>query len=359
MNWKKFLPDFGAIGRTNWAQPEIGKKQCLNNVMALLVLAMAVFVFLPWFRFEYTLLSEDGDATIESFNKLGITTLWGILGLVVTLIAWYGVLYKQYAFSLWAGIAAIIFGCLGTDYVTNVDIEANNTVILKEAFEMNQLQDQGIPVSHIGAKLFMIAASLVTTLSIAQLLRRDEESCSCQNSCLAKIALAVAAFVTTIICVDAALATPTFLSALAIKIILWNIPLMTALLVAFAYFKGEGRNTNIVSAALLVVAFFFTNPAAIITKYIYEGGQDTVAIERFHRMSHNEQVFVDSDDYKDLRKDAIKNAREVLDDKKLPTMNITLTVREDKNNKDFNFSRINASDLIDNSMNGEYDDYRY
>jgi phosphoglycerol transferase MdoB-like AlkP superfamily enzyme len=348
MNVKKFLPDFGALGRTNWAQPEIGKKRCLNNVMVLLVLAMAVFVFLPWFHYEYTLVSDSDKHTVEAFNKLGITTLWGILGLVVTLVAGFGVLYKQYALSLWAGIAAIIFGCLGTGYVTNVEIEANNTVILKETFELEQLYGKGLPVGHVGAKLFMIAASLVTALSLVQLLRRDDdESCACEKSCLAKIALAVAIFVSAVICIDAALATPTFLSVLATKMILWNIPLMAALLVAFAYFKGEGRTANLISAALLVVAFFFTNPAAIITKYVYEGGKDTVAIAQFEGLSNDDDVINDSDDIKDLRKDAVENARDVLDEKMLPVMEMSTIVYEESNAKDYDYSSVNASQLID------------
>lgn len=363
MNVKKFLPDFGALGRTNWAQPEIGKKRCLNNVMALLVLAMAVFVFLPWFHYEYTLVSDSGKHTVEAFNRLGITTLWGILGLVVTLVAGFGILYKHYAFSLWAGIAAIIFGCLGTGYVTNVEIEANNTVILKETFELEQLYGKGLPVGHVGARLFMIAASLVTALSFVQLLRRDEESCACEKSCFAKIALAVAIFVSAVICIDAALATPTFLSVLATKMILWNIPLMAALLVAFAYFKGEGRTANLISAALLVVAFCFTNPAAIITKYVYEGGKDTVAIAQFERLSNDDDVINDSDDIKDLRKDAVDNARDVLDEKMAPVMEMSTIVYEDRNAKDYDYSNVNASQLIDSYISrggaSEYERSRF
>ena len=357
MNLKKFFPDLGAFSRTNWSQPAIGKSNAVGTVMMLLVLAMAVFVFLPWFHYEYIKLQSDGSASIEAFNALGITTLWGILGLAVTVVAAYGVLYRQYAFSLWSGIAAIIFGYLGTIYVTNVEIEANNTVILKEAFKMEQLLDEGLPVSHVGARLFMIAAALVTSLSLVQLLKRDEEPC--EKSCLAKIALAVAIFVATVICLDAALVTPTFLSIIAAKMIVWNLPLIAILLVVVAYFKGESKNTCMLSTALLVVAFFFTNPATIVTKYVHKAGKETTPISRFYNISHDSRVIEDSDDYKDLRKDAVKNARDVLDEKRMPIMNCSRTVHENKNMKDYDFSRLNASDLIDDKMDNEYYDYRY
>ena len=357
MNLKKFLPDFGAFSRTNWSQPAIGKSNAVGTVMTLLVLAMAVFVFLPWFHYEYIKLQDDGSASVEAFNALGITTLWGILGLVVTAVAAYGVLYRQYAFSLWSGIVAIIFGYLGTIYVTNVEIEANNTVILKEALEMEQLSGDGLPVSHVGAQLFMIAAALVTSLSLVQLLKRDEESC--EKSCLAKIALAVAIFVATVICLDAALVTPTFLSILATKMIVWNLPLIAILLVVVAYFKGESKNTCMFSTALLVVAFFFTNPAAVVTKYVHKAGEVTKPIVTFHSISHDKRVIMDSDDYKDLRKDAVKNARDVLDEKKLPVMDCSRTVYENKNMKDYDYSRYNASDLVDAGEEDEYYNYRY
>ena len=121
MNWKKFLPDFGAITRTNWAQPALGKKNFGEAVMALLALVMLVAVFLPWFHYEYVLV--DKTTTLESYNALGITTLWGIFGLVVAIIAAYGILYKQYAYALWAGILAVIFGCLGTGTLVDVEID--------------------------------------------------------------------------------------------------------------------------------------------------------------------------------------------------------------------------------------------
>ena len=43
-------------------------------------------------------------------------------------------------------------------------------------------------------------------------------------------------------------------------------------------FKGESKNINLISAALLVIAFFFTNPATINKKYATDVKNDVAAI---------------------------------------------------------------------------------
>jgi MFS family permease len=246
---------------------------------------MLVAVFLPWFHYEYVLV--DKTTTLESYNALGITTLWGIFGLVVAIIAAYGILYKQYAYALWAGILAVIFGCLGTGTLVDVEIDEAKAVILKEAFEEKVLSGESVPVSHVGANLFMIAGAFVAALSLVQLLKREEEA---KENCLAKVALVVSAVIAAVICIDAVLVTPTIFSTLATKMLAWNLPLIAVLLVGIAYFKGESKNINLISAALLVIAFFFTNPVSISTKYGCQVKDIKHNIVEYHKLSVNESV---------------------------------------------------------------------
>lgn len=322
MNWKKFLPDFGAITRTNWAQPALGKKNCGEAVMALLALVMLVAVFLPWFHYEYVLV--DKTTTLESYNALGITTLWGIFGLVVAIIAAYGILYKQYAYALWAGILAVIFGCLGTGTLVDVEIDEAKAVILKEAFEEKVLSGESVPVSHVGANLFMIAGAFVAALSLVQLLKREEEA---KENCLAKVALVVSAVIAAVICIDAVLVTPTIFSTIAAKMLAWNLPLIAVLLVGIAYFKGESKNINLISAALLVIAFFFTNPATINKKYATDVKNDVAAISTFHDNNYNSSVLSDTKEYKELQKDK-ENAEKDYIKMKMNTVGVGAEIRK-------------------------------
>ena len=299
MNWKKFLPDFGAITRTNWAQPALGKKNFGEAVMALLALVMLVAVFLPWFHYEYVLV--DKTTTLESYNALGITTLWGIFGFIAALVALVGSLYKQYALTFWAAILAAIFGCFGTDMVAGFEFSVGKSdyIVLEESLKVMQMKDEFIPVTHVGANLFFIAAVLLAALSLVELLKKEEDA---KAGCLAQLAFAVSAVVAFVICLDAALVTPSFLSTLAMKMLAWNLPLIAVLLVAFAFVKGEGKYLNFVSVALLVVAFFFTNPAVINKKYGLDVQNDVKNVQTHYDKAHDEDVLKSEKAYKEAAK---------------------------------------------------------
>ena len=310
MDFKKFIPDFGAIAKTNFAAPAVGKGNVRNTVLAVLSLLMVVAVFLPWFHWEYLLTGsgDDPTTTMEAYNKLGIATLWGIFGFVVALVTLFGVLYKQYALAFWAAILAAIFGCFGTGVITGFEfaIGKEDYIVYEESLKMAKMTDTFLPVTHIGAELFMVVAVLVAALSFVELNKKDEEA---EAGCLAKVAVAVAAFVAFVICLDAAMVNATFLSVLAIKILAWNLPLIAVLLVAVAYFKGEGKSLNAVSVALLVVSFFFTNPATIETKYALINTNDVKNIQTNFKNAQDDSLVECTKEYKDLKK-AVEKAEE-------------------------------------------------
>lgn len=297
---KKFIPDFKAFGSINWAKPAIGRGNCAGTVLAVLSLLMVVFVFLPWFHWEYTETIKD-DTTLEAINKLGITTLWGIFGFIAALVALVGSLYKQYALTFWAAILAAIFGCFGTDMIAGFEFSVGKSdyIVLEESLKVMQMKDAFIPVTHVGANLFFIAAVLLAALSLVELLKKEDEA---EAGCIAKLALAVSAVVAFVICLDAALVTPSFLSTLAMKMLTWNLPLIAVLLVAFAFVKGEGKYLNFVSVALLVVAFFFTNPAVISTKYGLDVQNDVKNVQTHYVKAHDEDVLKSEKTYKEAAK---------------------------------------------------------
>ena len=86
MDFNKLIPDFGAFGRTDWAKPSI-KTGDKNWIISIAIVAlMLIFLFLPW-----TSATQSG----VTVSRLGITTWYGIIGLISVAIAAYGVLYEQ------------------------------------------------------------------------------------------------------------------------------------------------------------------------------------------------------------------------------------------------------------------------
>lgn len=162
MDFKKLIPDFSAFGRTNWGKPSIktGDKNWL--ISAILVALMVIFVFLPWCS-----VSTIG----VSGSRLGITTWYGIIGLIAALVALYGVLYEQKQFVFCGAALGVLFGLLGIFLWS--DIEINTTImgqtinqkVTKDMVENNPL----VSVGHIGAILYMISALCAAGWSFLQI----------------------------------------------------------------------------------------------------------------------------------------------------------------------------------------------
>lgn len=310
---KRLIPNPKDLGSVNWAQPAIGKGNIANTVMVLLSLLMVVSVFLPWFSWEYLAPISEETIKLESYTKLGITTLWGIFGFVVALVVLFGLLYKQYAATFWLSLVAALFGYFGTQYITGFEFNVNGDtyVVFEEELKMMQMRDELIPVTHVGANIFMILSVLVAALSLASLYRKEEES-----SCIAKVGLVVSAIIAAVICIDAALVTPTCLSIIAAKMLVWNLPLIAALIVVLALFKGEGKSFNYISVALLVTAFFFTNAAVIQEKNNTKLLNEAALVSDTYVMNHNADVIKSDSDYKALEKTLKKNVENAVEDEK-------------------------------------------
>ncbi len=312
---KRLIPNPKDLGSVNWGQPAIGKGNITNTVMVLLSLLMAVSVFLPWFSWEYVADISEETAKLESYTKLGITTLWGIFGFVVALVVLFGLLYKQYAATFWLSLVAALFGYFGTQYITGFEVNVNGDtyVVFEEELKMLQMKDEFIPVTHVGANIFMILSVLVAALSLASLYRKEEES-----SCIAKVGLLVSAIIAAVICIDAALVTPTCLSIVAAKMLAWNLPLIAVLIIVLAFFKGEGKSLNYISVALLVTTFFFTSPANILAKYGVKSMNEFMNVVKTYEKDHNEKVIESDSEYKTLDKTLKKNEENALEDEKSP-----------------------------------------
>ena len=310
----KLIPNVKALGGINFSKPEIGRKNVGGTILTILALLMVVAVFLPWFSWEY-IDSASGKHVLESAFRLGITTLWGILGLVVALVALFGALYKQYALTLWTAILAVVFGYIGANSVYSLEFTMDKTdyIILKEELQLLDLFNRPIHATHLGANIFTILAALLATLSFTQIIKKEGE----KPGCIAKAAFTISVIITTIICVDAVLVTPTCLSMLVVKILAWHLPLIVVMLIAYSLVNGEGKSLNITSIAILAVAFFFTNPATVLTKYVHKEQHNIQNVVTHARNSKDDRVIQDKESTKDLieelRKESSKTTKKLYD----------------------------------------------
>ena len=302
----KLIPNVKALGGINFSKPEIGRKNVGGTILTILALLMVVAVFLPWFSWEYVD-DASGKHVLESAFRLGITTLWGILGLVVALVALFGALYKQYALTLWAAILAVVFGYIGANSVYSLEFTMDKTdyIILKEELQLLDLFNRPIHATHLGANIFTILAALLAALSFTQIIKKEGE----KPGCIAKAAFTISVIITTIICVDAVLVTPTCLSMLVVKILAWHLPLIVVMLIAYSLVNGEGKSLNITSIAILAVAFFFTNPATVLTKYVQKEQHNIQNVVTHDHNSKNWRVIMDKESTKDLIEDFKKEAK--------------------------------------------------
>jgi hypothetical protein len=158
MDFKTLLPDFNAIGKTDWAKPNFDTKN--NNVIPMLgAVLMVVFVFFSW----TTLTQGDEEAT-----KLGITTWYGIFGFIMALGALVGVLYNHFSLTFTCAVLAIVFGIIGMVTLPDMEIEGvkmTSKEIQEQIDALKEAKKAGLPVklaevSHLGAILFTVASAV-------------------------------------------------------------------------------------------------------------------------------------------------------------------------------------------------------
>lgn len=305
MKFKEFIPDFNGIGKTEWGKPNLSKR---NYVLLALAVVMLVVVFIPWVR--YSIINPEKSTEILSGSRLGITTWYGIVGLVGALITAYGVLYKKYAFAFWGAIISAIMGYIGIN--SYADIKFDDYIVFKETMENFDRNSVGAPVSHIGANIFLLASSLVAAFSFIKIACKEATD---ETTPISKAAFGLAAVVALVLCLDSILFTKC-LSGLALNIITWNLPLAAILLTVYSFYtdKKEGicRSQNAKTVALLVVAFFFTNPVFTTTKNIIKEGNKCKTATEFH------SIDVRSYDDKEASKAIEKKMTEAMEDKLTP-----------------------------------------
>jgi hypothetical protein len=160
MDFSNFLPDFNAIGKTNWSKPDLNfdTKDSFRLIALGGAILMVIFVFLPWCTYEL----KD-----YSTSRLGITTWYGIFGFLLAVVAVCGVLYKHYSLTFTASVLGIIIAIIGMTAVPSLimhDKLIPGTAVKALVAEMEYKaakygsRNYDVPtLSHIGAILYLVA----------------------------------------------------------------------------------------------------------------------------------------------------------------------------------------------------------
>ena len=170
MDFKQFIPDFGAIAKTEWGKPQWGGKADIIKLVGIIaVAAMLTFVLCPWFGVDYSdeTLNEvimKRRALPDLPTRAGITTWCGFLGFTTAVAALFGFLYNHKAIAFWASVLCVFFGFFGFFVYTKLTYMGETAT----ADELKWLVEKGrFETVRWGAVLYFIAALHATAAAFA------------------------------------------------------------------------------------------------------------------------------------------------------------------------------------------------
>jgi hypothetical protein len=178
MDFKKLIPDFSAIGKTNWGKPNLDTKNPMWLLMAGAALLMVVFTFISW----QTVTAKMPPFPVAEATTMGITTWFGVIAFIATIVAIYGILYKQTQFAFCGAIVAAICGLIGCLMIVDGTSEGVDVTVaqIKEAkADIAEAQKYGakgcsFEISHLGAILFLVASLVLAGASFLQIKKENE-----------------------------------------------------------------------------------------------------------------------------------------------------------------------------------------
>lgn len=165
MDLSTLLPDFNAIGKTDWSKPKIDTKDSINLFSFIASALMVAFVFLSWIKLTATF--DMGVNVNAEGTKMGIETWYGVCALICGLAAVVGCLYQHVTLTFSAAVLGIVFGIVGYMSFPEVTLtisamgESTTEVVKdlddwKEGVEYAKSSD----ISHLGAILYTVASAV-------------------------------------------------------------------------------------------------------------------------------------------------------------------------------------------------------
>lgn len=163
MDFTKLNPDFNALGRLDYSKPVIDTKNTIALIALVAAVLSVVFVFLPWFSVKVSMFGQS-----ESASRLGITTWYGIIGLIMALTAVAGVLYKQYALAFWAAVICVVLGFIGWLSYASLTMDGRTATAddIKLAANFLAANFGAVTIGHLGAILFFFSSAIAAVCSL-------------------------------------------------------------------------------------------------------------------------------------------------------------------------------------------------
>lgn len=158
MDFTKLNPDFNALGRLDYSKPVIDTKNTIALIALVAAVLSVVFVFLPWFSVKVSMFGQS-----ESASRLGITTWYGIIGLIMALTAVAGVLYKQYALAFWAAVICVVLGFIG--WLSYASLTMDGRTATADDIKLAANFD-AVTIGHLGAILFFFSSAIAAVCSL-------------------------------------------------------------------------------------------------------------------------------------------------------------------------------------------------
>lgn len=184
MDLNNFLPDFNAIGKTDWSKPQLDTKDKTNLLMFVGAALMVVFVFLSWIKLNATLEVPldfmDVDVKIEGAT-MGIKTWYGVCALICGLAAVVGCLYQHVSLTFSAAVLGLVFGIVG--YMSFPEVTVTETLVgmgMSETEVVKSLDDwkdgvegaKSSDISHLGAILYMVASAIAALIAYKKITKK-------------------------------------------------------------------------------------------------------------------------------------------------------------------------------------------
>ncbi len=163
MDFKQFIPDFGAIAKTDWAKPQFDPTNIVKLVGIIASSLMLIFVFCPWFG-----VSEDGESEV----RLGITLWYGIFAFLTTSVIIVCFLYNHNALALLASLVCILFAIIGLLSWPNLNVDGMEMPgdFIKAVAKMARMHGEEFNIVRWGAIMYLLSSLVTSAAAFANII---------------------------------------------------------------------------------------------------------------------------------------------------------------------------------------------
>ncbi len=156
MDANKLMPDFQAIGKTDFAKPQLNTKDPMWLITAIGAVLMLIFLFLPWFG----LAAPENEVFAMSITRSGLSMWPGIIALIGTLAVIFGVLYNHDGLVFCGAVLSAVFALISLFLVFSLTVSAFGFSKELSVEEVKESVRYGSSTIRYGAILHLVVAAI-------------------------------------------------------------------------------------------------------------------------------------------------------------------------------------------------------